>query len=103
MNDKELDKLIKDSFERDAMLEEINRRVMRQINRSERRITAQRLARMTAVAFGTPLVVLGGVWGIYKAMANTDSKLVFAFLAVSALILISSAAGCVAKFSSEKL
>ncbi len=103
MNDKELDKLIKDSFERDAMLEEINRSVMRQINRSERRITMRRLARMIAVAFGTPLVVLGGVWGIYNALANTDSKLVFAFLAVSVLILVSSTAGCVAKFSSEKL
>ena len=103
MNDKELDKLIKDSFDRDAMLEEINRSVMRQINRSERRITARRLARMAAVAFGAPLVVLGGVWSIHNAMANADSKLVVAFLAVSALILISSTAGCVAKFSSEKL
>ena len=58
---------------------------------------------MAAVAFGAPLVVLGGVWSIHNAMANADSKLVVAFLAVSALILISSTAGCVAKFSSEKL
>ncbi len=37
MNDKDFDKLIAESFERDRMLESINRSVMKEINRTERK------------------------------------------------------------------
>ena len=42
MNDKDFDKLIAESFERDRMLESINRSVMKEINRTERKTLLHR-------------------------------------------------------------
>ena len=48
MNDKDFDKLIAESFERDRMLESINRSVMKEINRTERKTLLHRVLKLVA-------------------------------------------------------
>ncbi len=104
MDDRQLDKLIRENFEREAMLEDINRQVMHQISHQERRITLRKFLCMVAVAFGTPLILLGYGITIYKCIAEQPlSPLVQAFLGVSVLIALVSFAKLIQKFSSRNL
>lgn len=103
MNDKELDRLIKENFERDEMCKDISRCVMKQINRTERRRSVRKLKSMVAVAFGAPLLGAGGLWGIYNALVSAETKSAAALLVFAALTLVCSTTACVLKFSSEKL
>lgn len=104
MDDRQLDKLLCENFEREAMLEDINRRVMHQICHRERRITLRKFLRMVAVAFGTPLILLGYVITVYKCIAEQPQyPLVQTFLGVSVLIAIVSFAKLIQKFSSQNL
>ncbi len=104
MNDRQLDNLIRENFEREAMLEDINRRVMHQISRQERRITSRKFLRMVAVAFGTPLILLGYGITIYKyVMEQPQSTLVQTILIASVMIVLVSFAKIILKFSARNL
>jgi len=61
MNDKDFDKLIAESFERDRMLESINRSVMKEINRTERKTLLHCVLKLVGMAFGIPLVGISRV------------------------------------------
>ncbi len=104
MDDKQLDKLIRENFEREAMIENINRQVMRQINHRERHITLRRFLRMVLVAFGTPIILIGYGFTIYHCvMEQQPSAVVFAVLAISILIAVASFAKIIQKFSTQNL
>ncbi len=104
MNDRQLDNLIRENFEREAMLENINRRVMHQISRQEHRITSRKFLHMVAVAFGTPLILLGYGITIYKyVMEQPQSTLVQTILIASVMIVLVSFAKIILKFSARNL
>jgi len=74
ISDDELDNLIADSLQRQDILEDINREVMGEIQRSTRRQTARRWARIAAFAFGLPLMLLCFGFGIYYICTNVEMQ-----------------------------
>lgn len=91
MDDKELDMLIRESFERNEMLETINRNVMKAVNRSERSNTRAMVLRMAAVAFGVPAVIALYVWAASTLGAATQADVMLqASLAIGGMMLVAS-------------
>lgn len=101
MNDKDFDKLIVESFERDRMLESINRSVMKQVNGTERKTLLLRVLRLVGVAFGIPLLGVSGVSAIICGMKSAGSDIVLAALVLSLIVLVLSILMMLMKFSSE--
>ena len=100
MNDKDFDKLIAESFERDRMLESINRSVMKEINRTERKTLLHCVLKLVGMAFGIPLVGISGVSAIISGMEKAGSDIVLAALVLS-LIVFALSVMMLMKFSSE--
>lgn len=86
MNDKDFDKLIAESFERDRMLESINRSVMKEINRTERKTLLHCVLKLVGMAFGIPLVGISGVSAIISGMEKAGSDIVLAALVLSLIV-----------------
>lgn len=101
MNDKDFDKLIAESFERDRMLESINRSVMKEINRTERKTHLHCVLKLVGMAFGIPLVGISGVSAIISGMEKAGSDIVLAALVLSLIVFALSALMMLMKFSSE--
>lgn len=101
MNDKDFDKLIAESFERNRVLESINRSVMKEINRTERKTLLHRVLKLVGMAFGIPLVGISGVSAIISGMEKAGSDIVFAALVLSLIVFALSALMMLMKFSSE--
>lgn len=101
MNDKDFDKLIAESFERDRILESINRSVMKEINRTERKTLLHRVLKLVGMAFGIPLVGISGVSAIISSMEKAGSDIVLAALVLSLIVFALSALMMLMKFSSE--
>lgn len=104
IDDKELDKLIRDNFEREEMCEQVGRNVMREISRRQRHATLRRVARMAAVAFGVPFALLIYAWAAYSHVFEpTRSPLALAVCMVSGVAVITIAALFVAKFQQRQM
>lgn len=101
MNDKGFDKLIAESFERDRVLESINRSVMKEINRTERKTLLHCVLKLVGMAFGIPLVGISGVSAIISGMEKAGSDIVLAALVLSLIVFALSALMMLMKFSSE--
>ena len=98
---KDFDKLIAESFERDRMLESINRSVMKEINRTERKTLLHCVLKLVGMAFGIPLVGISGVSAIISGMEKAGSDIVLAALVLSLIVFALSALMMLMKFSSE--
>ncbi len=70
MDDKELDKLIVASLERQQTLEALNKTIVKDIRRRARWQWMRRWARLATFSFGLPLMGLVFGWGIYVAATN---------------------------------
>ena len=102
MNDKDFDKLIAESFERDRVLESINRSVMKEINRTERKTLLHCVLKLVGMAFGIPLVGISGASAIISSgMEKAGSDIVLAALVLSLIVFALSALMMLMKFSSE--
>jgi len=71
MDDKELDKLIVASLERQQTLEALNKTIVKDIRHRARWQWMRRWARLAAFSFGLPLMGLVFGWGIYVAATNS--------------------------------
>ena len=98
---KDFDKLIAESFERNRMLESINRSVMKEINRTERKTLLHCVLKLVGMAFGIPLVGISGVSAIISGMEKAGSDIVLAALVLSLIVFALSALMMLMKFSSE--
>lgn len=98
MNDKDFDKLIAESFERDRVLESINRSVMKEINRTERKTLLHCVLKLVGMAFGIPLVGISGVSAIISGMEKAGSDIVLAALVLSLIVFALSALMMLMKF-----
>lgn len=67
MDDKELDKLITASLERQQTIETLNQVIVKDIRRRARRQQIRRWTRLVAFSFGMPLLLLLFGLGIYVA------------------------------------
>lgn len=70
MDDKELDKLIVASLERQQTLEALNKTIVKDIRRRARWQWMRRWARLVTFSFGLPLMGLVFGWGIYVTATN---------------------------------
>lgn len=104
IDDKELDKLLRENFEREAICRQVSRSVMREISHRSRRAALRRVARMAAVAFGVPFALLIYAWAAYShVFLPTRSPLAAAVCAVSGAAVIAAAELAVAKFMQRRV
>ena len=98
MNDQELDRLIRESVERQMLLSDINDRVMTEIRRSARCTLLRRWARVVAFAFVMPLLVF--VFGVLASMvAAEDSVYVIVSIAVAGVATVAGVLRIISDFS----
>lgn len=57
INEQEFDDLIAETLEREAMVDDLNRSVMKELNRAARREQWRRWRRIVTVAFGLPVLL----------------------------------------------
>lgn len=104
MNDKEFDKLMGEAIGREAMLETINRNVMKTVRRSTRRRRMGKLLQMVAVAFGLPLLLVNYGWFVFRFLVEKNvSAWGGAVAAALFLIVAASYVWIIKKFVCEKL
>lgn len=104
IDDKELDKLLRENFEREDICRQVSRSVMREISRRSRRAALRRVARMAAVAFGVPFALLIYAWAAYShVFLPTRSPLAAAVCVVSGVAVIATAELVVAKFMQRRV
>ena len=70
MNDKLFDTLIRESFDRRHILDEINAQVMRDIKASARRQRLRHWARLLTFCFGMPAILMAVAGGTYYAVSQ---------------------------------
>jgi len=58
MNDNDIDKLIAESLKREAILDDINRQVMKSVKAKTRKRGRQKWGKLLLTCFGLPLIVL---------------------------------------------
>lgn len=104
MNDKEFDKLMGEAVGREAMLETINRNVMKTVRRSTRRRRMGKLLQMVAVAFGLPLLLVNYGWFVFMFLVEKNVS-AWGGPVAAALFLIVAAlyVWIIKKFVCEKL
>lgn len=88
MNDNELDALIKDSFQRQEILDSINQNVMQTVKRQSKSLKIRQWARLLAYCFGIPLVVMGLLGCAYHIATEIRSIPVIASMGFFALTII---------------
>lgn len=72
--DQELDALIADVFQRQAVLESIHREIMTDIRQHSRSILLRRWLRIAAFAFGVPFILLCFAFGMYQIFVHSDTR-----------------------------
>lgn len=90
INDKELDMLINNVFERQELLEEINQQIMKTVKKQHRKSMAYHRLRILAACFGIPLVTVFLLLTYYKvAQSIPDSiPLTFSIIAASVSLIV---------------
>lgn len=73
LTNEQLDDLIRQSFSRQEMVEEINLSVMKQLRRNSRRRNLLRWGRIVAFAFGLPLIVLLYGWLLWSSFSQQEA------------------------------
>ena len=70
----ELDALIGDTFQRQAILKTVHKKVMTEVRQQARCIMLRRWLRIAAFAFGVPFVMLCFAFGMYQAITQNDFR-----------------------------
>ena len=102
MNDQELDNLIRESIERSELLEQVNNRVMTNIRRTARRNRIRTWARITAFAFGIPMVLFAFVL-LTSHLLHTGTLLEKGCICLAATTLVIALAIKIDNFSLRKV
>ncbi len=79
MTDEELNKLMRETFERQELLEGINQSVMMEIKSTARRERIRKWLRLLAVCFGLPLFVMLMLYCAHQSVAQSGFSLPVAF------------------------
>ena len=104
MNEKELDALISASFEREELLEQINRSVMTDVRRQAHRAWLRRWGRMAAFAFGVPTVLTCFAYSVYNICTTLPMHpAIVVGLALSATAIIGVSGQTVKEFSIDNV
>lgn len=94
-DDQELDTLIRASFEREELLQEVQANVMTHLRRSARRSALRKWARLAAFAVGLPFVLLCFCAGLHYIYIHTTLQppiLVAMALSTTAMLLLAAQA-----------
>ena len=70
----ELDALIGDTFQRQAILESVHKEVMTEVRQQARCIMLRRWLRIAAFAFGVPFVFFCFAFGMYQMFVNSNMQ-----------------------------
>lgn len=73
-SDHELDKLIRETVERQVIMEEISASVMHNIRRQALKATVRKWARLVAFALGLPLLFLISAFGLHFAYKHIECQ-----------------------------
>ena len=73
ITDEQLDELIRQSFCRQEIVDEINVSVMRQLHRTSRRRSIVRWGRIVAFAIGLPLLLFLFGWLLWSSLHQQDT------------------------------
>ncbi len=104
MSDDELDGLITASLERQELLEDVNREVMKEVRRSSRHETLRRWMRAIAFAFGLPALLLFYGIGIHYVCTHVEMNVfIWIALAVSTTAMLCILGKVVKNFSISKV
>lgn len=79
MTDKELNQLMRETFERQKLLEDINQSIMQNLRKTSRRERARKWLRFLTFCFGLPLFVMLMLYCAYKAVVLSGFSLPVAF------------------------
>lgn len=102
INDNEFNTLIKDTFERREVLEDIHRQVMMTVKKRKRHAEFCRWARLLAFCFGFPLLVMFMLYSAYKIIvSNSSSQTVIVSMAFFIATIIVFAYKAIGEFSFE--
>lgn len=93
MNDNELDDLIRDTLQRDAMLDDIQQQVMQTLKRDARRAQLRQWCRIVAFSFGLPLATVVMLMPVYYMVTTfhnvyVTASMAFYFIAVIGALVI---------------
>lgn len=75
MTDQELDSLFAQSAQNQRVVEQINRQVMQTVRRDLRRKTIRKWARLLAISFGLPLMVVAYIYILFTYMPEMETPL----------------------------
>ncbi|SFG51642.1 hypothetical protein [Prevotella sp. KH2C16] len=79
MTDKELNQLMRETFERQKLLEDINQSIMQNLRKTSRRERARKWLHLPALCFGLPLFVMLMLYCAYKAVVQSGFSLPVTF------------------------
>ncbi len=79
LTDEQLDDLVRQSFQRQQMVDDINVSVMKQLRRTARRRSLLRWGRIVAFAFGLPLLLLLFGWLLWLSVSQQDAPQFYIF------------------------
>ena len=90
MNDNELDDLIRDTLQRDAMLDDIQQQVMQTLKRDARRAQLRQWCRIVAFSFGLPLVAVVMLMPVYYMVTTFHNIYITASMAFYVVVVIAA-------------
>lgn len=103
MNDKEFDKLIAESFERNEMLEELNRSIMKDLRRNIHRQRLRRWASIIGFSFGFPIFLVLYGYASYKIFVKYEGNIeIMCGLIITVIAMIAIAWKVAKEFSIEQ-
>jgi hypothetical protein len=99
MNEQQFDALIAETLEREMMADDLNRSVMKELNRAARRERWRRWGKLMVVAFGLPLLLAFFAYSVANGWyAGHGTKCAAACLAIQVIGAVLGLMAFVAKY-----